>query len=253
MYVDPNLPRHIFGWYSPRLEIEMPIVSYGESGHPLLLFPVADTDFLHYERAHFIRAIEPHIATGKVRIFSVDGIGRHAFLCPNVSPPEAARRHAQYSRYIEEEVVPHIRSVIGAPHARIAVAGADFGAFLAANQLFRRPDLFDFLVGISGTYDLVDRYTKGYFDDDIYFNNPPSFLPGLDDEKTLYLLRNECQIHLVSGRGPGESPEETKALASLLAYKQIPANLDLWGHDVDHSFAWWNRIIDYYIGQRLGF
>ena len=34
MYVDPYLPRHIFGWYSPRLGLEMPIVAYGDRGHP---------------------------------------------------------------------------------------------------------------------------------------------------------------------------------------------------------------------------
>ena len=39
MYVDSNLPRHLFGWYSSRLGLEMPIVSYGYGGHPLLLLP----------------------------------------------------------------------------------------------------------------------------------------------------------------------------------------------------------------------
>ncbi len=46
MYVDPHLPRHIFGWYSPRLGLEMPIVSYGDRGHPLLVYPTAQADFL---------------------------------------------------------------------------------------------------------------------------------------------------------------------------------------------------------------
>ena len=42
MYVDPHLPRHIFGWYSHRLDLDMPIVSYGYRGHPLLLLPTSD-------------------------------------------------------------------------------------------------------------------------------------------------------------------------------------------------------------------
>ena len=38
-YVDPNLPRRIDGWRSPILGMDMPIVTYGHAGHPLLLFP----------------------------------------------------------------------------------------------------------------------------------------------------------------------------------------------------------------------
>ena len=45
-YVDPRLPRRIEEWHSPALGMNMPIVTYGERGHPLLLFPTAAADFL---------------------------------------------------------------------------------------------------------------------------------------------------------------------------------------------------------------
>jgi len=252
VYLDPNLPRHISAWYSAHLDIEMPIASYGEGGHPLLLFPVGDTDFLEYERAYLIKAIEPHILAGKVRVFSIDSINRHAWLNPQVHPSEAARRQVLYSRYVEEEVVPHIRRVISVPQARLATSGADLGAFHAANHLFRRPDLFDIVIGMSGLYDLEPWFTRGYFSDDIYFNNPVSFVANIHDEKTLHLLRHECQIHLVSGRGAGEDPSRSERLSRVLAEKGISFNLDLWGGDVDHSFTWWRKMLDYYIGHRLG-
>ena len=38
-YVDPALPRRLDGWHSPILGLDMPVVSYGDRGHPLLLFP----------------------------------------------------------------------------------------------------------------------------------------------------------------------------------------------------------------------
>ena len=56
-------------------------------------------------------------------------------------------------------MVPHIRRVMNNPHARVGVTGASFGAFHAANQFFRRPDLFDTLVAMSGFYDLEPDYT----------------------------------------------------------------------------------------------
>ena len=62
---------------------------------------------------------------------------------------------------------------------RIATTGASFGAFHAANTLFRRPDLFDGLIGMSGFYDLEPDYLKGYSDDNCYFNNPAWYLRDL--------------------------------------------------------------------------
>ena len=49
-HVDSNLPRSLFGWYSQRLGLEMPIVEYGYAGHPLLIFPTAQADYLENER-----------------------------------------------------------------------------------------------------------------------------------------------------------------------------------------------------------
>ena len=64
--------------------------------------------------------------------------------------------------------------------ARIGATGASFGAFHAANAVFRRPDLFDTLIAMSGFYDLGPSYLFGFGNDDIYFNNPTSYLPGIE-------------------------------------------------------------------------
>ena len=95
---------------------------------------------------------------------------------------EQGRRQALYARYVEDEVVPYIRHACGDPGARIATAGASFGAFHAANSLFRRPDLFDGLIAMSGFYDLEPDYMKGYSDTDCYFNNPAWYLRELSGE-----------------------------------------------------------------------
>lgn len=252
MYVDPHLPRHIFSWYSTRLGMEMPIVSYGERGHPLLLFPTAQADFLENERFYLIKSIERQIFEGRVRVFSIDSINRHAWMNSKVPPLEAARRQALYASYIEEEVVPHIRRVMDDPRARLAASGASFGAFHAANQVFRRPDLFDTLIAMSGFYDLEPDYTEGHMNDDIYFNNPISYLGNMHDGHTLDLLRHHCQIHIVSGRGDYEAPHCSERLSRLLWDKGISNNLDLWGHDVNHDWPWWRKMLPHYVDQRLG-
>src|SRR5262245_49366962 len=145
-FTSPQLYREIFGWHSQRLGIDMPIVRYGNWGHALLLFPTAQADFLENERFWLIKAIEPHILAGKVQVFSIDSINRFAWMNREVSVPEKARRQMLYSGYVEDEVVPHIRRCLQDQHARIAVSGASFGGFHAANAFFRRPDLFDTLI-----------------------------------------------------------------------------------------------------------
>src|SRR5262245_37036390 len=134
-YVGPEVKRRIEGWFSPILGQDMPIVSYGHWGHPLLLFPTAAADFLENERFWLVKAIEPAIVAGRVRLFSINSINSQAWMDKNVPIPEAARRQALYVRYVEEEVVPYIRHVSGAPGARIATSGASFGAFHAANTM----------------------------------------------------------------------------------------------------------------------
>lgn len=250
MFVDPSLPRDLFGWHSPRLGMHMPIARYGNWGPALLLLPTAQADYLEYERFWLIKALEKHIFAGRLNVFSIDSINRHCWMNSKVPPWEKAHRQAAYAAYIEHEVVPHIRRVLGDPQARIAVAGASFGAFHAANQFFRRPDLFGTLIAMSGFYD-ISGYTDGYANDEIYFNNPVSYLPNLHDHETLELMRRS-QIHILTGQGPYERPDLSRKLSALLDAKSIPHNLDVWGHDMRHDWPTWLKMMDYYVDRRLG-
>ena len=252
-YVDPNLPRELFGWYSHRLGMDMPIVRYGNWGKALLIFPTAQADYLENERFLLIKSLEPYIFAGRINVFSIDSINRWAWMNESVHPLEAARRQALYSAYVEEEVVPHIRRALRDDGARIGVTGASLGAFHAANQFFRRPDLFDALVAMSGFYDLVPGYSHGYMDDDLYFNNPMSYVPNLSDPKVLDTIRHDCQVHLVTGQGAYEKPEASKRFSTMLWNKGIWNNLDLWGHDMKHDWPTWRAMLPYYLSEKVGY
>jgi esterase/lipase superfamily enzyme len=247
-YLDPAVPRRIDGWRSPTLGLPMPIVTYGDRGRPLLLFPTAAADFLENERFFLVKSVEPAILAGRVRVFSIDSINRHAWMDGTLPVREQARRQALYSRYLEEEVAPYIQRECGSPSIRIAVSGASFGAFHAANTFFRRPDLFDGLLGMSGFYDLEGSYLKGYSDDNCYYNNPGWYLPGLSG-KPLHLLRTACRIVLVTGRGAFEAPEASQKLSDILNAKGISHVMDYWGDDVNHDWPWWRRMLPHYLDR----
>jgi len=247
-YVHPNLPRRIDGWVSPILGLPMPIVTYGDRGHPLILFPTAAADFLENERFFLVKSIEPAIFAGRVRVFSIDSINRLAWMDRSLPIAEQTRRQMLYARYIEEEVVPYIRHAVGNPEVRIATTGASFGAFHAANTLFRRPDLFDGLIAMSGFYDLAPDYLKDYSDDNAYFNNPAWYLPGLGG-RYLDLLRHACRIVVVSGQGAWEAPDASRRLSEMLNAKGIPHQFDRWGYDVSHDWPWWRKMLPHHLAS----
>ena len=67
----------------------------------------------------------------------------------------------------------------------------------------------------------------------------------------LHLLRSSS-IHLVSGQGAYESPNSSRRFSQALRDKGIPHTLDLWGHDVNHDWPWWRKMLPLYLNERVG-
>ena len=88
------------------------------------------------------------------------------------------------------------------------------------------------------------RYTGGYYNDDIYFNNPSDYAVNLHDPTIRSLLSN-CSINIICGQGPWEHVEWSTDIAARLGAAGIRHNLDLWGHDVSHDWPWWKKELDY--------
>lgn len=242
--------KQLDGWYSPRLNKHMEIVTYGHYGFPLLLFPTAAADYLEYERFLLIDVIAHLIEAGKVKVFSINSINSESWLNRRMHPKHMAIRQNQYNGYISEEVVPYIwHSCQG--RVGIIPAGSSLGAFHAANQLFRRPDLFDGVIAMSGGYDIRSYYHGDYYDQDIYFNNPVDYLPNLNDENYLPLLRQKQHIHILTGQGDYENPDASRRLAGILSQKGIPYDLDEWGYDMPHDWPTWRKMLPYVITAKF--
>jgi esterase/lipase superfamily enzyme len=240
------MKREIHKWWSPNLHKDMEIVVYGHYGYALLMFPTAAADFLEYERFQLVDSIAPQINSGTVKAFSINSINKESWLNSGMHPADKALRHQQYNQYIAEEVVPFIKNH---SHSSVPIinTGASLGAFHAANSLFRRPDLFDGVIAMSGTYDLK-HYSKGYYDDNVYFNSPVDYLPKLTDENILNQLRNKS-IVITSGQGAYESPASAKNLSDILHALNISHWFDLWGHDMTHDWPTWRKMLPYFLNN----
>jgi esterase/lipase superfamily enzyme len=244
------MKRVIDGWFSPSLQKSMEIVTYGEYGFPLLMFPTAAADYLEYERFYVIEVIREYIEAGKVKVFSINSINKESWLNRSIHPYHKAIRQQEYNNYICDEVVPYIwNSCQG--RLGIITAGASLGAFHCANQLFRRPDLFDGMIAMSGGYDIRSYYEGDYHDQNVYFNNPVDYLPHLNDDYYLPLLRQKQHIHVLTGQGNYENPNASRRLSAILAEKGIPHELDMWGYDMPHDWPTWRDMMRYYLGAKF--
>jgi esterase/lipase superfamily enzyme len=244
------MERRTTAWFSHNLNIEMPLVAYGHAGYPLLMFPTAAADYLEYERFYLVDAIRPFIDSGKIRAYSINSVNRYSLLNEQMPSHLKAQLLAQYDRYITDEVLPLIRNDSGNSNARPITTGASLGAFLAANTYFKHPDVFRGTIAMSGSYD-IKSYLHGYYDDNVYFNNPLDYLPPLNDDYFLPTLRGADAIVILSGQGSYEAPERSRQLSDVLSAKGIPHTLDLWGHDVNHDWPWWRKMLPHWLGKLL--
>lgn len=236
------MERRTTAWFSQNLNIEMPLVAYGHTGYPLLMFPTAAADYLEYERFHLVEAIRPHIERGQIRAYSINSVNRYSLLNDQMPPHLKAELLTQFDRYVTDEVLPLIRRDTGYDDARPLTTGASLGAFLAANTYFKHPDLFRGVIAMSGSYD-VKSYLHGFYDDNVYFNNPADYLANMNDNYHLPILQRADAIFILSGQGSYEAPERSRHLSDLLRAKNIPHTLDLWGYDVNHDWPWWRKML----------
>ena len=243
------MQRHITSWYSPRLEKEMPIAVYGTYGFALLLVPTAAADYLEYERFQLLEALRPFIEGGKVKVFSIDSINNESWMNYGADPKHKTYRHQQFNSYVYEEVIPFLKTHTSY-ETPIITCGASFGALHSMNLFLKRPDLISGVIGLSGVYDLTE-YTRGYFDEDVYFNSPQHYMPNLSDHALLEQIRNSSHIHLFTGSGAYEDPNASRSFAGILYSKSIHYELDVWGSEWKHDWDTWRAVLPHYLGTRF--
>jgi esterase/lipase superfamily enzyme len=243
------MDRQLSGWFSPALQKDMPIAMYGHYGFALLLIPTAAADYLEYERFQLLDAIRPFIEAGKLKVFSIDSINNESWMNRQMDPRHQSIRHQQWNQYVYDEVIPFIKTHTSGD-TPIIVCGASFGALHSANLFFKRPDLIQGCLAMSGVYDLTE-YTHGYFDEDVYYNSPAHYIPNLSNHDILEQIRQSRHIHLLSGSGAYEDPDASRRMAGILYSKDIWYELDIWGNDMKHDWPTWRSMLPHYLATRF--
>ena len=243
------MKRELNGWFNPALQTEMPIVTYGDYGFVLLFVPTAAADYLEYERFQMMETLAPYINSGKVKVFSINSINNESWLNNDMQGAHKAIRQNQFNDYVFNEVVPFIKNSTSA-ETPIITCGASFGALHSMNLFLKRPDLINGVIAMSGVYDLTE-YTKGYFDDQVYFNSPVHYLPNQQDHDFLAQIRKSNHIHILTGSGAYEDPNASRSFAGILYSKGINYELDVWGEEWKHDWPTWREMLPVYMETRF--
>lgn len=241
--------RELNNWYSPSLQKDMPIVTYGNYGFALLLVPTAAADYLEYERFQMMETLAPYINSGKVKVFSINSINNESWLNNEMAGAHKAIRQNQFNEYVFNEVVPFIKNS-SSSDTPIITCGASFGALHSMNLFLKRPDLINGVIAMSGVYDLTE-YTKGYYDDQVYFNSPVHYMPNQDNHEFLEQVRRSRNIHILTGSGAYEDPNASRNFAGILYNKGINYELDVWGNEWKHDWPTWREMLPVYMETRF--
>lgn len=246
--VSPDLTPRYLRLPSRALGRDVHLWQYGHYGRPVIAFPTAGGFAHEWQQNGMIDALGDLIRAGRLKLYQPE-----TNICRtwtgDGTPQERLARHEAYEHFVAEELTAHIEEDCSAPRARIGLAGASMGALYAANLALKHPERFDRALCMSGRY-ATQAFLGDYRGLDAYYSTPLDYVWNLGGD-ALRRIQAHTHLTLVVGRGrfEGRCIAETVALARACAHVGIPHHLDLWGHDVAHSWRWWHRQARFHLGQ----
>ena len=236
------------GHDSPSTGVRMPVIEYGRAGAPLVYLPSSGGNEGEFERYGMHEAVAPWISAGRLRCYSVDTRGPEGLFNDEIPPHERIASYVAVERYLATELLPWVRERTSSP--RVALVGSSYGAFVAANLLFKLYESVDVVCGLGGVYEMWHRL-EGYHDDDVYFHTPLEYLPRLGDPVILAGIRATRGIDLFAGQ-QDEWLRETHQLEQVLRERDLPHRVDVWPRPADHHERWWRAQLPVFLERRFG-
>jgi esterase/lipase superfamily enzyme len=197
--------------------------------------------FYDWEDRGMIDALRDHLQRGSLQLFCVDSVDAESWYNKNTHPSQRARRHDQFDHYLVSEVLPFSAKLNGNPF--VVATGASFGGYHAINFGLRHADKVNRVLSLSGLCD-VRKFLDGYYDENVYFNNPVDYLSNEHEPSRLDALRH-LNIILAIGRDDGLLASN-RHLSEALWSKDIWHALRIWD-GFAHDWPVWQKMVQLYI------
>lgn len=233
--------------HSKNLGKDMSIRVYGDSGWPIIAFPIQDAMSDSYEQFGMVDAMKDYLEGGKVQLFVLDSVDAEGWSDRGGDNVLRVKVIEAFYNYVCEEVVPFVHERNGSD-LRPLTMGCSLGATNALVAFLRRPDLFQGVIALSGGYD-AQFFFGDWMNTTLYFNSPVHFLPNTPQDHPYISLYNRREIVLCCGQGAWE--EEGLRTEHIVddAFHALGVNAwcDYWGTDVDHDWPWWQKQVQYFL------
>lgn len=216
---------------------------FGTTGYPLIIFPTSKARYYQAKDFGLINAISSFINSGKIKVYCPDSLDNESWYNQTIHPAERAKNHILYEHLILRDVIDYAIAETGIK--KVALSGCSFGGYHAANIAFKHPDKVGYLITLSGALN-IKRLLDGYYDDNIYFNNPPDYLPNLNDEWYLDRIK---RMGIILGVGDNDiCLDENLVLSDILNLKQISHWLDV-RKNGGHDWKYWKEMLVEYLSK----
>ncbi len=226
---------------------DMEHLSFGHSGRLCVAFAPQNGRFFDFENFGMTETLRPWIDAGKLRLVCADSIDGETWSHEQGDPRARIELQERWFHYVTDELLPAYT------REKAIACGCSMGGVHAGNFFFRRPDLFDTVISLSGLFH-ADYFFHGYSDDLVYANSPADFLPNMPEDHPWMDLYRRSRIILCAGQGAWEDDLlwGTRQLDGILTARDIPHWADYWGSDVSHDWVWWQKQLPYFMRTVLG-
>jgi len=226
-------------WYSPNLGKDIEMLVYGHQGYPVIVFPSSKGRYYESKDFGLIQTAEWFLERGFIQLFCPDSIDAWSWYNRGIHPADRVRNHQWYDKMVLEEIAGRVCWNTGV--GKVAVAGASFGGFHAVNFAFRHPEVVSHLFSMSGAFD-IRSFMDGYYDDNIYFNNPVDFIQGLDHPDL-------WRMNIVLGTSEWDiCRPANEHMSHLLQQRGVNHWLDMRGWK-EHDWPLWQEMFPHYLSM----
>lgn len=228
---------HLHRWYSPNLNRDIEVLAFGHQGYPVILFPTSMGRFYENKDFKLIESAAWYLDNGFVKIYCPDGIDSSSWYNKSIHPADRVRNHIWYDLMLLHELVPLAQRETGV--GRVVTAGCSFGGYHATNFGFKHPEVVKYIFNMGAAFDIRDQL-DGYYDDNVYFNNPLDFIPSA--QNGFY-----DDLHVVLGTGTNDMCwDANEKLAGILRAKRINHWLDV-RPGANHDWPVWREMFPHYL------